>query len=1168
MEATVSKQSDDGRVRAEHEEAASRLREQAPEVLRRWETHVRDALPLARDLDQTTLYNNLHEVLTQIADVLVTSLGEDAYVYADIPASQRHAEQRAAMEGYTLDLVIVEYHLLRRAIIEVMEQGEPLPQGVASVIHDGIDRAMQEAAAQLVTERQRRETALRESEARYRRIVETTNEGIWLLDRDARIGWANRHAAAMLGYSADELLGRSLLEFLTPEEQPIAAERFASLRKGHAVQVELSKRHRDGSEVWVTARCRGILDQNGEFQGALSMFTDITERKAAELTLRESEARFRSMADSAPVGIYLSDVNSRGIYLNPTLERLLGMNLEELHSRWVESIHPEDRERVFSTWQAAVEAQQGWRSSHRAVLPDGTVRWLDVQAAPVRERGQLLGYVGMVHDMTEHRQLEQAVRESESRFRAFMDHCPAAAFVKDAEGRLLYVNAAWRRQFSPEPTEWLGMTDFDFWPAESAELFRASDRACVSRGEPIQLEECGLLPATGELRHWLVLKFPLDGSPHSRMGGMVWDVTALKQAEEALQLRDRAIQAATQGIIITDPGQPDDPIIYVNPAFEQLTGYPAAEALGRNCRFLQGRDTDPKTVERLRQAVEAGEACTVELRNYRKDGSAFWNELSISPVRDEDGGVTHFVGVQNDVTQRRQLQSQLLQAQKMEGIGQLAGGIAHDFNNMLAVINGYSEMLLGSMRADSPMRNFVSEINKAGGRAAGLTRQLLAFSRKQLLEPKVLDLNESVRRVDTMLRRLIGEDIELVTLLHPALGRVKADLGQVEQVLINLIVNARDAMPQGGRLLLRTRSAKAAEIQAAVEVKPGWYVALEVEDTGCGMNPEVLEHIFEPFFTTKEPGKGTGLGLATVFGIVKQSGGYLGVTSEPGVGTRFTIYLPQIEAAPVAPDELALPALPSGSETILLVEDEPMVRQMVRTLLTGCGYIVLEAIQGDDALRVAEAHAGPIHLLLTDVVMPRMSGRELAERLKAVRPEVQVLFMSGYTDDAVMRHGLEQAEVELLQKPFTHLALAQRVRRLLDLAQPRTAHGHVLVIDDETAPRETLGELLRDAGYQVTTAAEGQEAFQLLRSGLAVDVILLDLLMPGMNGWVFRLEQGKDPALADIPVVIMSGEQDPAGVVEFLKPAACLLKPLAIEQLLEVCASLCSARTSDRRGEG
>jgi two-component system, cell cycle sensor histidine kinase and response regulator CckA len=407
--------------------------------------------------------------------------------------------------------------------------------------------------------------------------------------------------------------------------------------------------------------------------------------------------------------------------------------------------------------------------------------------------------------------------------------------------------------------------------------------------------------------------------------------------------------------------------------------------------------------------------------------------LSGRAVRDAKGAVVGYEKIVEDVTERRALEEQLRQSQKMEAVGRLAGGVAHDFNNLLTVIKGYSELLLDELKESESQREEVEEIRKAADRAAMLTRQLLAFSRQQVLAPKVLDMNSIVSEMDKLLRRLLGEDIGLFTSLEPALGRVKADPGQIEQVIMNLAVNARDAMPRGGKLTIETANAELDETYAHEHVgaKAGSFVMLAVSDNGQGMTEQVRERVFEPFFTTKEMGKGTGLGLSTVYGIVKQSDGYVWVYSEPGVGTSFKVYLPRVDAPIEAAAKKPTTTELNGTETVLLVEDEDGVRALVRQVLQKRGYTVLEARSGKDALLECERQQGKIDLLLTDVVLEQMSGRELAEKLSPLRPEMKVLYISGYTDDAIVHHGVLTAGKAFLQKPFTTEALARKIRSVL-----------------------------------------------------------------------------------------------------------------------------------------
>ena len=423
-----------------------------------------------------------------------------------------------------------------------------------------------------------------------------------------------------------------------------------------------------------------------------------------------------------------------------------------------------------------------------------------------------------------------------------------------------------------------------------------------------------------------------------------------------------------------------------------------------------------------------------EETQMRADGQRAVLLTSKVPLRSAGGVVDRILGIYTDITDRKKLEEQLRQGQKMEAVGKLAGGVAHDFNNLLTVINGYGEIVLRDLRPDDPSRVLVRQMTKAGERAEALTRQLLAFGRKQIASPKVLDLNAVVAEMGMMLRRVIGEDIELATDLQPGLGPVMVDPTHVDQVLMNLAVNARDAMPAGGRLTISTRATVLMGLPSDPDVRPGPYVQLSISDTGCGMTEEVKSHAFEPFFTTKGVGQGTGLGLATVYGVVRQAEGHIEVESAPGKGTTFRVYLPSlVRPAWQEPPTAEVSPSQGGPETILVVEDEPDVRCLVTSILDSHGYAVLEAENGAKALEVCERHPDPIALLLTDVVMPGgLGGRGLAKRLLELRPDLQVLFMSGYTDDAVFRNGVSHDEVHFLQKPFGAATLASKIREILD----------------------------------------------------------------------------------------------------------------------------------------
>jgi two-component system cell cycle sensor histidine kinase/response regulator CckA len=609
-------------------------------------------------------------------------------------------------------------------------------------------------------------------------------------------------------------------------------------------------------------------------------------------------------------------------------------------------------------------------------------------------------------------------------------------WVTDAKGKCTFFNQAWlqltgRTAEQEKESGWLD----NLHPDDAAETL-AVCRGAIADRRPFRLEY-RLRDRHGNYR-WLMdcgnPRILPDGTFAGYIGSAA-DITDRKAAEDNLRLRDRAIEAASQGIILTDPTKPDNPIHYVNAAFEKLTGYKPSEAVGRNCRFLQGPETDPAAVLELHDAVKEERACTVEMLNYRNDGSTFWMALSISPIRDASGKVSHFVGVQTGITERKRLEQQFQQAQKMEAVGRLAGGIAHDFNNLLTAILGYGQMLLSEVAIDDPLRSGLEEIKRAGERAASLTHQLLAFSRRQVLVAKVLDLNTVVADVQNMLLRLIGEDVELLTTTAKDLGRIKADPGQLIQVLMNLAVNSRDAMPEGGALTIETANVDLtpADVRAHPGLRPGNYVMLSVRDTGCGMDKPTKARIFEPFFTTKEVGKGTGLGLATVYGIVKQSDGYIAVHSEPDQGTTFKIYFPRLdEAATPAPARPMKALASTGNETILVVEDEAGVRNLVSHVLRRNGYTVLEASHGEEALTLIEHYSGTIDLLVTDMVMPLMSGRQLADRMSAKQPKMRVIYMSGYVHPEGDQPRNSNGRRAFLQKPFKPDVLATLVREVLD----------------------------------------------------------------------------------------------------------------------------------------
>jgi two-component system, cell cycle sensor histidine kinase and response regulator CckA len=672
---------------------------------------------------------------------------------------------------------------------------------------------------------------------------------------------------------------------------------------------------------------------------------------------------------------------------------------------------------------------------------------------PQAVRG-LLGLVLIFDVYTVFQQLQihrirRQLMEREELFRLISENAADLIAVVDMEGRRIYNSMAYQKVLGYSPEELKGSSALgQIHPEDRARVQAAAEEARRT-GLGTNLEY--------RIRHkdgkWLVLESTSSvirnekGVPE-KLVIVNRDITERKRASEALRLSEASfrsmIENAPYGIYrATAAGQ----LLRVNPALERMLGYDSpGELLKKNLAgdLYFEPDEHQRIIELLAKRKSFKD---VEVEWKRKDGTLTKARCSGLLVKDEGEEEAYFEVFAEDATEKRLLERQLQVAQKMEAVGRLSGGIAHDFNNLLGVIIGYSQVLKKKLGEANPLREHAEEIEKAGQRAASLTRQLLAFSRQQVLAPAVLELNALLTDLGKMLPRLIGEDVELALQLDPRIGRVKADQSQIEQVVMNLVVNARDALPRGGRLVIETANVNLDEAYTLHHPgsRVGPYVMLSVTDNGTGMNVETLAHLFEPFFTTKERGKGTGLGLATVYGVVKQSGGYVWVDSELGKGSSFKVYLPQIDEPVSAPTPAVLPADSfRGEETILLVEDADALRKLAHALLEQNGYHVLAAENGEAALKIAEQNHERIHLLLTDVIMPGMTGRTLADRLIALRTGLKVLYMSGYTDSAIADQGVLEPGTYLLHKPFSEETLIQKVREVLDTEAP----GH-------SAPKET-----------------------------------------------------------------------------------------------------------------
>ena len=874
----------------------------------------------------------------------------------------------------------------------------------------------------------------------FRLLVESVKDyAIYLLDPAGRIVSWNTGAERIRGHAAEEVLGLPFDTMFTSEDAASGKPQRildAALASGQ-YEDEGNQPRKNGSLFWAIQTVTA-LRENERHVGFAVITRDISERKQAEEALHASEERFRLLVDGVQNhAIYMLALDGTVQTWNRGAAHIYGYTAEEIlgqHRRVF--FTPEDAARGAPQQEldlAAAHGQtsdEGWR-----VRKDGSSFWAYGTMTVLHDAaGGMRGFVKVVRDLTERKSAEDSLRRSEGRFRSLVTAIAKIVWTTDATGELHTASPTWGEYTGLADEKVRGWGWLNAIHPEDRERTNERWRRSLQTNDRIEVA-FRIRRADGEWRHFFVRGVPIPGDDGTiqEWVGVCEDTTEQRLAEEGLRLRDRAIQAVSQGILITDPNQADNPIIYASRGFEAITGYSAEGVLGRNCRFLQGQNTDPETVRVMHEAIYAGRDCSVEILNYKQDGTPFWNALFLTSVHDEGGKLVHYVGVMADVTERRNLERAFQQSQKMDAIGRLAGGVAHDFNNLLTVISGYGDMLLMGMPPTNPHREMVVNIRHAGERAAALTRQLLAFSRKQVIVPVVLDLNELVIETEKMLGRLLGEDVTIAAILDPNLPRVKADPGQVDQIIMNLCVNARDAMPTGGRLTIETRDVFLEKGQSAYpELEAGRFALLEISDTGHGMTEQVKSQIFEPFFTTKEPGKGTGLGLATVFGIVKQSNAHISVDTVVGVGTTFEVLFPAVDAAPTHNTDTGVFRPRQGTETILLVEDEEGVRKVARISLETQGYTVLEAFSGIDAIEKADRYSGPIHLVITDVVMPGMGGAKLAEDLRSRRKGVKVLFMSGYNDDAVIRHGIMGGTDAFLQKPFTPLGLAKKVRAMLD----------------------------------------------------------------------------------------------------------------------------------------
>jgi PAS domain S-box-containing protein len=876
----------------------------------------------------------------------------------------------------------------------------------------------------------RRELAkLRESEEKFAKAFQSSPSGITISElATGRIIEVNESYCRIQGYSSpQEMIGRTSVEvgvFSSAEERQRA---FQPLLDGETLRdSEVQIRTPDGGRRTILFNAE-LIELGGK-QCIVSLAQDITERKRATEQLEMLKVSIDRHFD----GAFWMNTNNQFIYVNDTACKILGYTREELLGKPVTMIAPNATTQILD--QVWNRLRETGCFSHESVhrRKDGSQFPVEIVANYIHFGGNEFN-CGFARDITERKRVERELQTSEERYRGLVNNMQDIIYTISADGTILFI--------SPQVQNY-GFTVEELISRPFGNFIVPEDRAAsvgrvqhtLATGED-EMATFRITAKDGSIVWFEEIGRPVRDAHGNitSISGMLRDVTARKQAEESNARLAMAVEQAADTVVITDPG---GTILYVNPAFEKTTGYTRAEALGQNPRVLKSGKHDAIFYHQLWETLKHGEVWSGHFINRRKDGTLYEEEATISPVRDTAGKITNYVAAKRDVTREVQLEEGLRQSQKMEAIGQLASGVAHDFNNILGIIQMQSDLLKADGTLSPAQTGYASEISEAIERAAALTRQLLLFGRKEKMQACELDLNQSISDMTKMLRRTLGENIQLQFRFSMQPLFVNADAGMIDQVLMNLAVNARDAMPKGGKIIIEASAVIFDESikDQYVQASAGSFICLSVSDTGSGIPPEILPKIFEPFFTTKEVGKGTGLGLATVFGIVQQHKGWINVYSEIGQGTTFRIYIPRLARISdqkfVAP--LTEPAS-GGNETILVVEDEPKLRASVINMLSRLGYNVLEASDGASALEVWNKHRDGIQLLLTDMVMPGgMTGKDLGERLLKENPKLKVIYASGYSTEVAAKDFPLEEGVNFLSKPFQAQKLARIVRERLD----------------------------------------------------------------------------------------------------------------------------------------
>ncbi len=895
----------------------------------------------------------------------------------------------------------------------------------------------------------KRTSELESSEARYRELVENANSIILRRDSNGTISFFNEFAQRFFDYKNTEIIGENVIGTIIPETDSTGENlrdmiADIGLQPNRYLTNENENMRRDGTRVWVSWTNKPIYNAAGEVSEILCVGNDITDRKRAVDKLQQERQRLEFIIEGSQLGTWEWNVQSNQTVFNETWAQMLGYSLEELtpcsYATWERLVHPDDVARARKCLISCIEgAARDYDCEFRMKHKDGHWVWiLDRGRILTRDtEGEPLLMFGTHTNITKIKRAEEELQATNELLSLFIKHSPIYAYIKEvspAESRVLKASDNYKDMIGLSGSEMVGKTMQEIFPAEFAAKTTADDWFVASRGEILRQDE----DLNG--RSYTTIKFPIQAGKSNILAGFSIDITERKQTLEELRRRESQLQKIFEilpvGLWFADK---DGTLIRGNSMGVKIWGAEQKVSISEYGIFkawrLPSRELvkpdDWALAKTIRNAVTIVDEL-LEIESFDGKKKTILNYSA--PVLDDDGNIDGAIVVNLDISERTSLENQLVQAQKMDSIGRLAGGVAHDFNNMLNVILGHTELALDTLNSEEPLFARLQKIREAAQRSAGLTRQLLAFARRQAVAPKVIDLNETIEGMLGMLRRLIGENLNLAWLPGRNLGAVKMDPSQIDQILVNLCVNARDAIGDTGKITIETGSVDLDEQYCVEHVGflPGDYVLLAVSDDGCGIEPEALPYLFEPFFTSKEVGKGTGLGLATVYGIVKQNKGFITVHSEQGQGATFRIYLPRHTADPTQATKTdEEESISRGHETILLVEDEPMILEMTVAMLERLGYTVLPAGTPDEAIRLAQEHASEIHLLLTDVVMPDMNGRDLAKNLLILYPNLRRLFMSGYTANIIAHHGVLDEGVHFIQKPFSMKKLAAKVREAL-----------------------------------------------------------------------------------------------------------------------------------------